>query len=283
MLFPQFNPIAPATSNKMYEKIVHKTLKGRVTKNIKKTVTSPKKQVSSPDEMMSNSKPTSATPPNRPIRLIHYPLSKQQATLLRRIKTSLKKSSNPVERVEPKQDQMDLDRKIEYTFETKTSGRIQTKKLGKSEKPVFKSKFAKETTFSGVVKNKKEAKPVLLPNFPKYPKSPLAISESRVLQRPNGKGLVALGREVVRFGVANVLRSLESDAMDTVSIHSCVPYKLLVVSLVYREDYDWNYDGFNGYLLEEHRAKCVQFPEMDLEPETLILYYKGEVNEYGIA
>ncbi|KAF7931650.1 uncharacterized protein EAE98_004386 [Botrytis deweyae] len=265
MLFPQFNPIAPATSNKMHEKIVHKTLKGRVTKNIKKTVTSPKKQVSSPDEMMSNSKPTSATSPNRPIRLIPYPLSKQQATLLRGIKTSLKKSSNPVERVEPKQDQMDLDGKIEYTIETKTSGRIQTKKSGKSEKPVFKSKFAKETTFSGVVKNKKEAKPVLLPNFPKCPKSPLAISESRVLQRPNGKGLVALGREVVRFGVANVLRSLESDAMDT------------------SEDYDWNYDGFNGYLLEEHRAKCVQFPEMDLEPETLILYYKGEVNEYGIA
>ncbi|TGO61848.1 hypothetical protein BCON_0024g00500 [Botryotinia convoluta] len=193
------------------------------------------------------------------------------------------KSGNRVEPVEPKEDRMDLDKKIDYPIETKTSGRIQTKKSAKSEKPVFNSKFAKETTFSGVVKNKKEAKPVLLPNFPKCPKSPLAISESRLLLRPNGKGLVALGREVVKFGVANVLRSLESDLMDTVSIYSCVPYKLLVVSLVYREDYGWNYDGFNGYLLEEHNAKRAQFPEMDLEPETLILYYKGEVNEYGIA
>ncbi|KAF7901041.1 hypothetical protein EAF00_003262 [Botryotinia globosa] len=283
MLSSQLNSLVPSTPIKMHQKIVHKTLKGRVTKNMKKTVTSPKKQVSSPDEMMSSPEPTSATSPNHPNRLIHRPLSKQQAVLLRGIKTSLKKSNNPVERVEPKQDQMDLDKKIEYPIQTKTSGRIQTKRSGKSDKPVFNSKFARETTYGGVVKNKKKAKPVLLPNFPKCPKSPLAISDSRLLQRPNGKGLVALGREVVKFGVANVLRSLESDAMDTVSIHSCVPYKLLVVSLVYREDYDWNYDGFNGYLLEEHRAKCAQFPEMDLEPETLILYYKGEVNEYGIA
>ncbi|TGO42535.1 hypothetical protein BHYA_0007g00340 [Botrytis hyacinthi] len=264
MLSFQINPIAPPTPIKMREKIVHKTLKGRVTKNIKKTVTSPKKQVSSPDEIMSSSEPTSATSPN-PNRLIHRPLSKQQAALLRGIKTSLIKSSNPVERVEPKQCQMDLDKKIGYPIQMKTPGRIQRKRSEKSDKPVFNSKFAKDTTFSGVVKNKKEAKPVLLPNFPKCPKSPLAISESRLLQRPNGKGLVALGQEVVKFGVANVLRSLESDAMDT------------------REDYDWNYDGFNGYLLEEHNAKSAQFPEMDLEPETLILYYKGEVNEYGIA
>ncbi|TGO70357.1 hypothetical protein BOTNAR_0001g00320 [Botryotinia narcissicola] len=265
MLSSQLNTLAPSTPIKMHQKNVHKTLKGRVTKNIKKTGTSPTKQVSSPDEMMSNPEPTSATSPNHPNRLIHRPLSKQQAALLRGIKTPLEKSSNPVERVEPKQDQMDLDKKIGYPIQTKTSGRIQTKRSGKSDKPVFNSKFARETTSSGVVKNKKEAKPVLLPNFPKCPKSLLAISESRLLQRPNGKGLIALGRELVKFGVANVLRSLESDAMDT------------------REDYDWNYDGFNGYLLEEHNAKCAQFPEMDLEPETLILYYKGEVNEYGIA
>ncbi|KAF5874516.1 uncharacterized protein Bfra_004526 [Botrytis fragariae] len=283
MLSSQLNPIAPATSSKMHEKIVHKTLKGRITKSIKRTVTSPKKQVSSPDEMTSSPKPTSATSPNHPNRLIHPPLSKQQAALLRGIKTSLKKSRNTAEHVEPKEDQMILDKKNEYSIKTNNSGGIRTKKPERSEKPVSSSKFAKETTFSGVVKNKKEAKPVLIPNFPKCPNSPLAISESRLLLRPNGKGLVALGREVVEFGVANVLRSLESDAMDTVSIYSCVPYKLLVVSLVYREDYDWNYEGFNGYLLEEHNAKCAQFPEMDLEPETLILYYKGEVNEYGIA
>ncbi|TGO22823.1 hypothetical protein BPAE_0154g00340 [Botrytis paeoniae] len=264
MLSSQLNPIAPATSTKMHEKIVHKTLKGGVTKNIKKTVTSPKKQVSSPDEMMSSPKSTSATSPNRLNRLIHYPLSKQQAALLRGIKTSMVKSRNPAERVKPKEDQMDLDKKNEYSIKTNNSSEIRTKKPEKSEKPVFNSKFAKETTFSGVFKNKKEAEPVLIPNFLKCPKSPLAISESRLLLRPNGKGLVALGREVVKFGVANVLRSLESDAMDTVN-------------------YDWNYDGFNGYLLEEHNAKCAQFPEMDLEPETLILYYKGEVNEYGIA
>ncbi|KAF7900384.1 uncharacterized protein EAF01_007686 [Botrytis porri] len=249
MLSFQLHPIAPATPIKMHEKIVHKTLKGRVTKNLKKTVTSPKKQVSSTDEMMSSPNSTSATSPNRLNRLIHYPLSKQQAALLRGIKTSLEKSSNPVERVEPKQDQMDLDKRPN----------ILTRRI-----PLAESR-PKETSFGGVVKNKKEAKPVLLENFPKCPKSPLAISENRLLQRPNSKGLLALGREVVKFGVGNVLRSLESDAMDT------------------REDYDWNYDGFNGYLLEEHNAKCVQFLEMDLEPETLILYYKGEVNEYGIA
>ncbi|TGO88137.1 hypothetical protein BPOR_0181g00080 [Botrytis porri] len=265
MLSFQLHPIAPATPIKMHEKIVHKTLKGRVTKNLKKTVTSPKKQVSSTDEMMSSPNSTSATSPNRLNRLIHYPLSKQQAALLRGIKTSLEKSSNPVERVEPKQDQMDLDKTTKYFNKTNSSGGIKTKRSEKSEKLVFNSKFAKETSFGGVVKNKKEAKPVLLENFPKCPKSPLAISENRLLQRPNSKGLLALGREVVKFGVGNVLRSLESDAMDT------------------REDYDWNYDGFNGYLLEEHNAKCVQFLEMDLEPETLILYYKGEVNEYGIA
>ncbi|TEY33268.1 hypothetical protein BOTCAL_0689g00040 [Botryotinia calthae] len=262
MLSFQLNPIAPSTPTKMNGSIVHKTPKGRVTKNTKKTVTSPKKQVSSPDEMMRSSESTSATSPNR---LTHYPLSKQQAALLRGIKTSLMRSRNPVERVEPKEDQMDLDKKIKYPIKTNTSSGIKTKKSEKSEKPAFNSKFAKETTFSGVVKNKKEAKSVLVPNYSKCSRSPPAISTDRLLLRPNGKGLVALGREVVKFGVGNVLRSLESDSMDTT------------------EDYDWSYDGFNGYLVEEHRAKCVQFPEMDLEPEALILYYKGEVNEYGIA
>ncbi|KAF7956661.1 hypothetical protein EAE96_003995 [Botrytis aclada] len=282
MLSFQLDPIAPSTPIKMHEKIVHKTLKGRVTKNIKKTATSPKKQVSSPDKMMSSPNSTSTISPNHPNRLIHHPLSKQQAALLRGIKTSLK-FHNPVERAEPKEYQIDLDTKIEYPIEKNITGGIKTKRSGKLEKPAFNSKFAKETSFSGVFKNKKKAKPVLLPKFPKCPHSPLAISESRLLLRPNGKGLAALGREVAKFGVANVLRSLESDAMDTVSIYSCVPYKLLVVSLVYREDYDWNYDGFDEYLREEHNAKCARFPEMDLEPETLILYYKGEVNEYGIA
>ncbi|APA05450.1 predicted protein [Sclerotinia sclerotiorum 1980 UF-70] len=95
-------------------------------------------------------------------------------------------------------------------------------------------------------------------------KSPSDPSPDRHLHRPNGK-FAPLIRMIRIIGMQGVQRCCETDEMDT------------------DEDYEWNYPGFNGYLLEEFSAKRRQFPEMGLDKVALATYRAGEVNEYGIA
>ncbi|KAI9645485.1 hypothetical protein NHQ30_006224 [Ciborinia camelliae] len=126
-------------------------------------------------------------------------------------------------------------------------------------------------TITGEISKKR--KPVL------SPKSPSAISPDRLLRRPKNKQLAAA-----------VVRGLQADAARAVDMQDVV---MQDVSEYYglaepepmdtREDYEWDYPGFDGYLLQEFENKRGMFPEMELSKENQVLYALGIINEYGIA
>ncbi|KAF7872641.1 hypothetical protein EAF04_003558 [Stromatinia cepivora] len=295
---PSSQPKAPLSPIKKHHPIWTKTIRGEISKKTKKPILS---------EKSPSAKSPSAKSPNQFLR---RPSGKKQTALLRGVQTiELQNVSTfcgpavPVsERTdiektpfEPEQGQMNMPESMYIETKPSTikivkkpaskktiSGGIskKTRKASLSLKSASKSasKYASKSpstspptspptspstsppTSPSATSSTTSSKPPLEIPF----KSPTNPSPDRHLHRPNGK-FAPLLRMIQIIGIQNVQRCCEPDKMDT------------------EEDYEWDYPGFNGYLLEELCVKRMQFPEMELTKEALLLYYAGEVNEYGIA
>ncbi|KAB8303243.1 hypothetical protein EYC80_004688 [Monilinia laxa] len=120
------------------------------------------------------------------------------------------------------------------------------------------------------------------------PKAPSAITSDRRPRLPRSKQRATLLRGIQGFVMQNMsgycgraeLEETEDVMMEDMSVF----YDLTEPETMdTREDYEWDFPGFDGYLLQEYEAKIEQFPEMWMSAEDQVAYLRGKLTAEGIA
>ncbi|QSZ33844.1 hypothetical protein DSL72_005417 [Monilinia vaccinii-corymbosi] len=135
----------------------------------------------------------------------------------------------------------------------------------------------KKTIGGGILKRRKSAL---------SPKSPSAITPNRHPRRPQSKQLASLLRGIqgaVEHNVSEYCGCAEPELtkdiiMEDMSDFSDFAEHFAVPDAMdLREDYEWDFPGFDGYLLQEYKAKIEQFPEMWMSALDRVDYILGRL------